>query len=193
MRRRLGLPVHAETENSMNVVARTQDGPVSLLVDEIGDVLDSHAASFNPLEQLDWVAQRTDWRNFQAEGPVMLVLDTDKKRPGSRWKPRTPGKRNDGDGLSFLHAQDRAGRCAVVADGGEDAIGCEFDGDGRDAEGDVGAGGGGLGGLSGLIRGWAGEHHHLRGSRARGRGSQCEWAEFEEVAAVHEGPCILKA
>ncbi len=59
----------------------------------------------------------------------------------------------DGDGLAFLHAQDGAGGCAVVADGGEDAVGGELDGDGRDAEGDVGFGG--VGGLRGA------EHLHL--------------------------------
>ena len=53
----------------------------------------------------------------------------------------------DGDGLAFLHAEDRAGRRAVVADGGEDAVGGEFDGDGRDAEGDVGRVGGGRWGM----------------------------------------------
>ena len=42
-----------------------------------------------------------------------------------------------------------------------------------------------VGGWMGGLRGGAGEHHHLRGSRARGRGSEGERAEFEEVAAVH--------
>ena len=41
-------------------------------------------------------------------------------------------------GLPSLHAEDGAGGCAVVADGGEDAVGGEFDGDGGDAEGVVG-------------------------------------------------------
>ena len=43
----------------------------------------------------------------------------------------------DGDGLAFLHAKDRAGRGTVVADGGEDAVGGEFDRDRGDAQGDV--------------------------------------------------------
>ena len=56
----------------------------------------------------------------------------------------------DGDGLAFLHAEDGAGGGAVVADGGEDAVGGEFDGDGGDAEGDVaGAAAGGAAGCSG--------------------------------------------
>ena len=60
----------------------------------------------------------------------------------------------DGDGLAFLHAQDRAGRGAVVADGGEDAVLGEFDGDGRDAKGDVGR----SGRCGGRRVGWAGKH-----------------------------------
>jgi hypothetical protein len=93
----------------------------------------------------------------------------------------------DGDGLALLHAQDRAGGGAVVADGGEDAVGGEFDGDGRDAEGDVGAGdGGGRGLIWRLARGCAGEHDHLAGGGARGCGGEGEGAEFEEIASVHE-------
>ena len=52
----------------------------------------------------------------------------------------------DGDGLALLHAEDGAGGRAVVADGGEDAVGGELDGDGGDADGVVGFGGGGGGG-----------------------------------------------
>ena len=79
MRRRLGLPVHDETENSMNVVARTQDGPVSLLVDEIGDVLDLDAASFEPTpENLDPRAKELIRGIFKLKDRLMLVLDTDK-------------------------------------------------------------------------------------------------------------------
>ena len=64
----------------------------------------------------------------------------------------------DGDGLALLHAEDGAGGGAVVADGGEDAVGGELDGDGRDAEGDVGSGGGGW-----MSAGGTGEHDHLSG------------------------------
>lgn len=40
LRRRLGLPDRTDTNESMNVVVRTDDGPVSFLVDEIGDVIE---------------------------------------------------------------------------------------------------------------------------------------------------------
>src|ERR1700759_4249148 len=40
MRKRLGLPERASDKTPMNMVVRTTDGAVSLLVDEIGDVLD---------------------------------------------------------------------------------------------------------------------------------------------------------
>jgi purine-binding chemotaxis protein CheW len=39
MRRRLGLPPRPGDQSPMNIVVRTDDGAVSLLVDEIGDVL----------------------------------------------------------------------------------------------------------------------------------------------------------
>ena len=40
LRRRLGLPPAADDQRPMNVVVRTDDGAVSLLVDEIGDVIE---------------------------------------------------------------------------------------------------------------------------------------------------------
>ena len=79
MRRRLGLPLRDENENSMNVVARTQDGPVSLLVDEIGDVLDLDTASFEPApENLNPQAKELIRGIFKLNNGLMLVLDTDK-------------------------------------------------------------------------------------------------------------------
>jgi purine-binding chemotaxis protein CheW len=39
LRRRLGLAPLEDEHTSMNLVVRTEDGPVSLLVDRIGDVL----------------------------------------------------------------------------------------------------------------------------------------------------------
>lgn len=40
LRRRLGMSERPADQLPLNVVARTDDGPVSLLVDEIGDVLE---------------------------------------------------------------------------------------------------------------------------------------------------------
>jgi purine-binding chemotaxis protein CheW len=48
LRRRLELPPRAENEQSMNVVVRSEDGAVSLLVDEIGDVVEVEESSFEP-------------------------------------------------------------------------------------------------------------------------------------------------
>ncbi|CAN5125859.1 N/A [soil metagenome] len=39
LRRRLELPERDDIENSLNVVVQTADGAVSLLVDEVGDVI----------------------------------------------------------------------------------------------------------------------------------------------------------
>src|ERR1700744_5124626 len=53
MRRRLRLPPRAEDKSPMNIVVRTSDGAVSLLVDEIGDVLDMDAGAWErPPENL---------------------------------------------------------------------------------------------------------------------------------------------
>ena len=46
LRRRLGLRERAATDLPMNVVIRHEDGAVSLLVDEIGDVLEVEEESF---------------------------------------------------------------------------------------------------------------------------------------------------
>jgi purine-binding chemotaxis protein CheW len=48
LRRRLQLPARAADQLPMNVVVRTDHGPISLLVDEIGDVVEVDAATFEP-------------------------------------------------------------------------------------------------------------------------------------------------
>ncbi|MFQ5443864.1 MAG: chemotaxis protein CheW, partial [Nitrospinales bacterium] len=48
LRRRLNLPALPEEQLPMNVVVRTDDGVLSLLVDEIGDVLEVPDEVFEP-------------------------------------------------------------------------------------------------------------------------------------------------
>src|SRR5215470_7416404 len=58
MRRRLRLPPRAGNQTPMNMVVRTEEGAVSLLVDEIGDVLDVDASAYErPPENLDTAAR----------------------------------------------------------------------------------------------------------------------------------------
>ena len=46
LRRRFGMADRLESELPMNVVVRTEEGPVSFLVDEIGDVLEVQEDTF---------------------------------------------------------------------------------------------------------------------------------------------------
>jgi purine-binding chemotaxis protein CheW len=48
LRRRLELEASPTGTLAMNVVVRSEDGPVSLLVDEIGDVVEVEEATFEP-------------------------------------------------------------------------------------------------------------------------------------------------
>jgi purine-binding chemotaxis protein CheW len=48
LRRRLELPQREDGTMPMNVVVRTDEGPISLLVDEIGDVVEVDAETFEP-------------------------------------------------------------------------------------------------------------------------------------------------
>src|SRR5271154_3373904 len=48
LRRQLELKQRSAAALPMNVVVRTPDGPVSLLVDEIGDVVEVEEATFEP-------------------------------------------------------------------------------------------------------------------------------------------------
>src|SRR5512140_1569802 len=58
MRRRLQMPRLAGDRTPMNIVVKTPDGAVSLLVDEIGDVLDMDSANYErPPDNLDSTAR----------------------------------------------------------------------------------------------------------------------------------------
>jgi purine-binding chemotaxis protein CheW len=79
LRRRLGLPDRPHGVDPMCVVARTDDGVVSLLVDEIGDVVETTEDSFErPPETLAGRAQDLIPGVYKLADRLLLVLDTDK-------------------------------------------------------------------------------------------------------------------
>jgi purine-binding chemotaxis protein CheW len=77
MRRRLGLPPRPADQTPMNMVVRTADGAVSLLVDEIGDVLDVDPADYErPPQNLDPAARAIICGIYKLPDRLLLVLDT---------------------------------------------------------------------------------------------------------------------
>ncbi len=79
MRRLLHLPERKGTAQPMNVVIRTDDGPVSMLVDEIGDVLCLETAAFEqPPGNLEPIARKLIRGVYKLDGRLMLVLDPER-------------------------------------------------------------------------------------------------------------------
>ncbi|MGD0938431.1 MAG: chemotaxis protein CheW [Terracidiphilus sp.] len=79
MRRRLHMPKLATGQPPMNIVVSTPDGAVSLLVDEIGDVLDMDASNYErPPDNLDPAARELIRGVYKMKDGLMLVLDTEK-------------------------------------------------------------------------------------------------------------------
>jgi purine-binding chemotaxis protein CheW len=79
LRRRLGLPPRTGGQVPTNLVIRTDDGAVSLLVDEIGDVLDVDAATYErPPENLDPAAREIIHGVYKLKDRLLLVLDTER-------------------------------------------------------------------------------------------------------------------
>jgi len=79
LRRRLGLTERPDDQLPMNVVVRTDDGPVSLLVDEIGDVLDLDDEIFEtPPDTLDEATRELVTGVYKLEGRLLLVLDVER-------------------------------------------------------------------------------------------------------------------
>ena len=79
MRRRLQLPPRPEGQSPMNIVVRAADGAVSLLVDEIGDVLDMQASNYErPPQNLDPAARELIRGVYKLDGRLLLVLDEER-------------------------------------------------------------------------------------------------------------------
>jgi purine-binding chemotaxis protein CheW len=79
LRRRLELRTRAAGELPMNVVLRTDDGAVSLLVDEIGDVLEVTEDTFErPPETINRVTRDLIRGVYKLKGCLLLILDTEK-------------------------------------------------------------------------------------------------------------------
>jgi purine-binding chemotaxis protein CheW len=79
MRRRLRLPPRAGEQAVMNVVVRTLDGVVSLLVDEIGDVLEMDADSYErPPDNLNPATKDLIRGVYKLKNQLLLVLDEER-------------------------------------------------------------------------------------------------------------------
>jgi purine-binding chemotaxis protein CheW len=79
MRRRLNLPLRAPDVIPMNIVVRAGDEAVSLLVDEIGDVLQVDASRFErKLHNIDPSVRDLIVGVYKLDDRLLLVLDTNK-------------------------------------------------------------------------------------------------------------------
>jgi len=78
MRRRLGLEPRGPDNLPMSLVVRTEEGPVSLLVDEIGDVLQLDPADFESTpDNLTPQARELVRGVYKLANRLLLVLDPD--------------------------------------------------------------------------------------------------------------------
>jgi purine-binding chemotaxis protein CheW len=79
MRRRLGLTPRGADRLPMNLVVRSEEGPVSLLVDEIGDVLQLDQADFESApDNLAPSARELVQGVYKLKDRLLLVLDPDR-------------------------------------------------------------------------------------------------------------------
>lgn len=79
VRRRLGLGSRDSDRTPMNMVVRSDDGAVSLLVDEIGDVLDVEESAFEAVpENVSPGIRELTTGVYKLKERLLLVLDTSK-------------------------------------------------------------------------------------------------------------------
>jgi purine-binding chemotaxis protein CheW len=79
IRRRLGLPAPSAEQRPMNVVVRTDENAVSLLVDEIGDVLTVEPESFEKTpETLVGATRDLIDGVYKLKNQLLMVLNTAK-------------------------------------------------------------------------------------------------------------------
>lgn len=76
MRKRLDFPIMMENQKPTNIIVRTDDGAVSLLVDDIGDVIDIFANNFElPPENLEGEIRQVLKEVCKYENKLLLILD----------------------------------------------------------------------------------------------------------------------
>lgn len=79
MRRRLGLPPRDPSVTPMNMVIRFDDTAVSLLVDEIGDVLEVPSDAFEEVpDNVDRDYRELIHGVYKLEGRLLLALDSER-------------------------------------------------------------------------------------------------------------------
>ena len=79
LRRRLDMPDRDDATLPMNVVVRTQEGSLALLVDEIGDVMEVGDETFEPPpETLRGPAHDLIRGSHKLDDRLLLVLDTER-------------------------------------------------------------------------------------------------------------------
>ena len=79
LRRRLELPERTDGREPMNVVVKSEDGAVSLLVDEIGEVVEVDDTSFElPPETLGGAARDLVRGVYKLKNKLLLHLDIPK-------------------------------------------------------------------------------------------------------------------
>jgi purine-binding chemotaxis protein CheW len=77
MRHLLEMPDRPDDEQPMNVVVQSDEGPVSLLVDEIGDVIEVSEEQFeDPPETVIGSARELIRGVYKLDEKLLLVLDT---------------------------------------------------------------------------------------------------------------------
>jgi purine-binding chemotaxis protein CheW len=78
LRRRMDLPERESLEHTVNVVLETADGAISLLVDEIGDVVEVSQQLFErPPETLRGAARDLIRGTYKLPDRLLLILDVD--------------------------------------------------------------------------------------------------------------------
>jgi purine-binding chemotaxis protein CheW len=79
LRRRLGFPDRPENQKPMNVVVRADGETMSLLVDEIGDVIEVEEDSAEPPPETLLAGMRELLHGvYKLDGRLLLVLDTER-------------------------------------------------------------------------------------------------------------------
>lgn len=79
LRKRLDLNDRPEGQLPMNVVVRTNEGVVSMLVDSIGDVLEVPDHAFEtPPETIDGITRHLVLGVYKLSDNLLLILDTEK-------------------------------------------------------------------------------------------------------------------